>query len=172
MDLEHEELGDYFMPRSSESERNFAEMANIAQIIEENFPCFMNRSNVTAVYPSYKISNHQETDDLCIAVSVVGKGKIPVGEDVFPDRLGDYPLDVVQGYVVPTCRVEYGLRFGVGIGVRGMAGTGTLGAFLTDGHDHYLRSCNHVLFKQDRALTDEQTLVDEKADGKKSGEEI
>ena len=59
MDLEHEELDDYFMPRSSESERNFEGMANIAQIIEENLPCFINRSNVTAVYPSYKISNFQ-----------------------------------------------------------------------------------------------------------------
>jgi hypothetical protein len=171
VDLEHEELGDYFMPRSSESERNFEEMANIAQIIEKNLPYFINRSNVTAVYPSYKISNHQETDDLCIAVSVVGKGKIPVGEEVFPERLGDYPLDVVQGYVLPTCRFEYDLRSGVGIGVRGMAGTGTLGAFLTDGHDYYLLSCNHVLFKQDGALTAEQTLGDKKADEKKSREE-
>ena len=72
---------------------------------------------------------------------------------------------------MPTCRVEYGLRSGVGIGVRGMAGTGTLGAFLTDGHDYYLLSCNHVLFKQHGALTAEQTLGDEKADGKNSGEE-
>jgi hypothetical protein len=184
VDLEHEELGDYFMPRSSESERNFEEMANIAQIIEENLPCFINRSNLTAIYPSYKISNYQETDDLCIAVSVVGKGKIPVGEEVFPDRLGDYPLDVVQGYVLPTCHVEYGLRSGVGIGVRGMAGTGTLGAFLIDDHDdhddhdYYLLSCNHVLYKPHGALTAEQTLGDdtvncgdEKADEKNSGEE-
>ena len=102
---------------------------------------------------------------------MVGKGKIPVGEEVFPDRLGDYPLDVVQGYVVPTCRVEYGWRFGVGIGVRGMAGTETLGAFLTDGHDYYLLSCNHYdYYHAVNALPAEQTLGDEKAD-ENSGEE-
>ena len=154
VDLEIEPLGEYVSPRDCRDQKKTKEMA---QVIEKNLHVFESRLNVTAVYPSYKISEAQETDVLCITVSVLGKGIIPVGEEEFPESLDGYPIDVVEGYFMPTYK-EYKskvpLHPGVGIGTRGMPVAGTLGAFLTDGENYYALSCQHVLFKLDEQPED------------------
>ena len=152
VDLECDPLGKYFSPRDCKLQSETHEMAKLAQIIEKNLPLFENRLNVTAVYPSYKISEAQETDDPCITVSVLGKGLIPVGENEFSKTLDGHPLDVVEGYFSPTngpfLSQASPLHLGVGIGVRGKRGAGTLGAILKDGDDYYALSCQHVLSKE------------------------
>ena len=153
VDLECDPLGKYFSPRDCKLQSETHEMATLAQIIEKNLPLFENRLNVTAVYPSYKISEGQETDDLCITISVLGKGLIPVGENEFSKILDGHPLDIVEGYFSPTngpfLSQASPLHLGVGIGVRGKRGAGTLGAILTDeADDFYVLSCDHVLSKK------------------------
>ena len=162
VDLERELLGEYFTPRDWEDEYKAEEMAKVAQVIEKNLHVFENRLNVTAVYPSYQISNSQETDALCITVSVLGKGITPVGENEFLKTLGEYPLDIVEGYFSLTRDKTFlskasPLHLGVGIGIRGIRGGGTLGAFLKDEEEnYYLLSCQHVLFQQNQKPAKEQ----------------
>ena len=160
VDLEIEPLGEYFTPRDRNDQLKSEKMAKLAQIIEKNLPLFENRLNVTAVYPSYKISEGQETDDLCITVSILGKGLIPVGENEFLETLDIYPLDIVEGYFWPTqgkfLSKATPLHLGVGIGVRGQPGAGTLGAILTDGDHLYALSCQHVLSKKNEKRAKEQ----------------
>ena len=152
VDLERELLGEYFTPRDCEDEYKADEMAKVAQVIEKNLHVFENRLNVTAVYPSYQISKAQETRNLCITVSVLGKGITPVGENEFLKTLGEYPLDIVEGYFSlthdkPFLSKASPLHLGVGIGIRGIRGGGTLGAFLKDEENYYLLSCQHVLLQ-------------------------
>ena len=161
VDLEIEPLGEYFTPRDRNDQLKSEKMAKLAQIIEKNLPLFENRLNVTAVYPSYKISEGQETDDLCITVSVLGKGLTPVGENEFSKTLDGHPLDIVEGYFSqtngPFLSQASPLHLGVGIGVRGKRGAGTLGAFLTDEFNHlYVLSCQHVLSKKNEKPAEEQ----------------
>ena len=152
VDLEIEPLGEYFTLRERNDQLKSEKMAKLAQIIEKILPLFENRLNVTAVYPSYKISEGQETDDLCVTVSVLGKELIPVGENKFSKTLDRYPLDIVEGYFWPTHGLflskATSLHLGVGIGVRGQRGAGTLGVILTDGDNLYALSCQHVLSKK------------------------
>ena len=167
VDVEHDIMGSYFT--ESELPRVCKEMVKVAQVIEKNLHIFENRLNVTAVYPSYNICDARETNELCITISVLGKGKIPVGEEKFSDaKLGGYPLDIVEGYFAPTagpnlCKVSP-LHFGVGIGVKGKHGAGTLGAFLTDGKKYYALSCQHVLFKEGQPAEAEQPAEEKPAE--------
>ena len=156
VDLERELLGEYYTPRDCEDKNKAEELAKVARVIEKHLHVFENRLNVTAVYPSYQISKAQETHNLCITVSVLGKRIIPVGENKFPKTLGGYPLDIVEGYFSLTSDKPFlskasPLHLGVGIGIKGIRGSGTLGAFLKDlkekEENYYLLSCQHVLLQ-------------------------
>ena len=159
VDLEREPLGEYVAPQScSDRKESFKEMADLVPEIEANLNIFESRLNVTAVQPSYQISNETE---MCITVFVLGKGRIPVGEQEFPKTLGDFcvKISVVEGYYIPSMNPKpfiYGadpLHLGVGIGVEGYSGAGTLGAFLKDENDkRYLLSCKHVIGKGGLAI--------------------
>ena len=162
VDLECEPLGEYIAPQScSDRKESFKEMADLVPIIEANLNIFASRLNVTAVQPSYQTSNSLEETETCVTVFVLGKGRIPVGEQKFPKTLDDcgIKINIVEGYYIPTSNPEpfiYGadpLHFGVGIGVKGCLGAGTLGAFLKDENDkRYILSCEHVMGKGDEAI--------------------
>ena len=158
-----------YLPNISlpEGQRKTEEMTKLAQIIDENLHVLENRLNVVAVYPSYKISNAEETNDLCITVSVFGKRKIPVGEKDFSEveLLGGYPFDIVEGYFAstngPILSKAYPLHFGVGIGVQGRrGGFGTLGTFLTDEENYFVLSCQHVLLESDKRSIEQPAKKD------------
>ena len=157
VDLEREPLGEYVAPQScSDRKESFKEMADLVPKIEENLTIFESRLNVTAVQPSYQTSNSSEEAETCVTVFLLGKGRIPVGEQEFPKTLGDFgiKINIVEGYYIPTIDPKsfiYGadpLHLGVGIGVEGYLGAGTLGAFLKDENgNRYILSCEHVMGK-------------------------
>ena len=173
VDLECEPRGEYVTPQVCEDQVDIKKMTQLAEIIEQNLTIFENRLNVTAVYPSYKISDAHETNDLCITVCVLGKGKIPVGEKDFSEveLLSGYPFDIVEGYFALThgsfLSKASPLHLGVGIGVRGNSNIGTLGAFLTDEENIYALFCQHMVSKLREKQSSEEDFIREKVQLKK-----
>ena len=132
------------------------ELSDLSRTIEKNLHVFDKRLNVTAVCASYKVTDFREKDTLCVTVFVMGKGRVPAGEtDIeLEEKLNHHQFDVVEGYYKPTRKPSssdmmahaFPLRGGVGIGVKGLPGAGTLGGFLEDEEGNcYILSNEHVL---------------------------
>ena len=153
----------------SSKRQNRKELSDLTGKIEENLNVFKNRLNVTAICASYKVVDAIERDIPCVTVFVLGKHRIPAGETDIEklkednSRLfGNAEFDVVEGYYEeyePTPRSEmayaFPLRGGVGIGVNGGSGAGTLGGFLEDEEGEcYILSNEHVLNPPKLKVTD------------------
>ena len=138
--------------------RKDEELSNLSKVIGKHLHLFDNRLNVTAVCASYKVTEFIEMDTPCVTVFVLGKGRVPAGEtdiDEIKKRnaslFEDTPFDVAEGYYRPA----YGsslesftlpLHGGLGIGVQGRRGAGTLGGFLEDEEGKlYILSNEHIL---------------------------
>ena len=140
------------------------EVDEISKIISKNLHIFSNHRNITAVQPSFKVSrdlNQQfksiQTPDPCIAVYVLGKGRIPLSESEIPQIVHDYPVDIVDGFwfeAVETWMPNEAqqqledLQLGASIGAEGVEASGTLGAIVEDENNRgtlYALSCDHVL---------------------------
>ena len=151
VDLQRQPLCKNVKRLSSNEKKNDKELSDLAELIEENLNIFENRLNVTAVQPSYKITDNEESATPCVTVFMLGKGRIPLGENDFSyrEKLSNYPFDVIEGYYRPSSSFESSaspLHGGVGIGVKKLPGVGTLGGFLKDDDGKcYLLSCEHVL---------------------------
>ena len=129
----------------------------ISEVISRNLRVFHNHRNITAVQPSFKITGSQQTEESCITVFVLGKGRIPVGEIEIPRMVGGCPVDIIDGFWVHTVEpwkpTEAQKSFdvlpcGASIGVEGVEASGTLGAIVEDENNRgtlYLLSCHHVL---------------------------
>ena len=128
----------------------------IDEIINKNLHVFSNHRNVTAVQPSFKVTNSAQTEEACIAVYVLGKGQIPMGEYAIPCTIGSYPVDIVNGFFVRTKnpsqtreahKQDDFLRLGTSIGIKGKQSSGTLGAIVKDTNNGtlYALSCDHVM---------------------------
>ena len=142
---------------SGEPERlDASQVDQIDEIINENLHVFSNHRNVTAVQPSFKVTNSVETEEACIAVYVLGKGQIPMGEVAIPRTIGSYPVDIVNGFFVRTkdpypTRMAHKqddvLRFGTSIGIKDKQSSGTMGAIVKDINSGtlYALSCDHVM---------------------------
>lgn len=132
-----------------------SQVNDISKIINKNLPLFSKHRNITAIQPSLKVTNSKQTNDPCIRVYVLGKGRIPFGESEIPNSVDDCPVDIVNGFWLETFdtprpltaheQKEY-LSLGASIGVRRKKSAGTLGA-IVKGHDGglYLLSCDHVI---------------------------
>ena len=154
---------------SSEKQKKAKELSDLSRKIEENLHVFENRLNITAVGASYKVTDFKEENTPCVTVFVLGKYSIPAGEtDIeeirkkYPDLFGEIKFDVVEGYFKPAkgdplnASHAFPLRGGVGIGVQGVAGAGTLGGFLEDEEGKcYILSNEHVLNKSKNNTNDE-----------------
>ena len=128
----------------------------IDAIINDHLHVFSEHRNVTAVQPSFKVTNSVQTQEACIVVYVFGKGKIPLGDTKIPSTIGSYPVDIVNGFCVRT-KAPYlpkeaheqneFLRLGASIGVNGKQSSGTLGAIVEDVESGtlYALSCDHVM---------------------------
>ena len=128
----------------------------IDAIINNHLHVFSEHRNVTAVQPSFKVTNSVQTQEACIVVYVFGKGKIPLGDTKIPCTIGSYPVDIVNGFCVRT-KAPYlpkeaheqneFLRLGASIGVNGKQSSGTLGAIVEDVESGtlYALSCDHVM---------------------------
>jgi len=145
----------------SSGEPKRLEVDEIDAIIDNHLHIFSKHRNVTAVQPSFKVTNSIQTQEACIAVYVLGKGKIPLGESEIPSTIGSYPVDIINGFCVkisdqyePTEAHEQKefLRLGASIGVNGKQSSGTLGAIVEDVYSDtlYALSCDHVLNNADR----------------------
>ena len=137
------------------------ELSDLSRTIDKNLHVFDNLLNVKAVCASYKITNFKQEDIPCVTVFVLEKGRVPAGETNIKKmkELNGYPFDVVEGYYRPAIEPSpdyikpspetyyaFPVRGGVGIGVRGVCGVGTLGGFLEDDQGVcYILSCEHVL---------------------------
>ena len=145
---------------SSEKRKKAKQLSDLSRKIEEGLHVFENRLNITAVGASYKVTDFKEEDTLCVTVFVLGKCSIPAGEtdikeikEKYRDLFGDTKFDVVEGYFKPAnwgdplnASYAFPLRGGVGIGVHGVGGAGTLGGFLEDDEGRcYILSNEHVL---------------------------
>jgi len=133
-----------------------SQVDEIDEIINKHLHVFSKHRNVTAVQPSFKVTNSVQTQEACIVVYVLGKGQIPLGESAIPDTIGSYPVDIVNGFCVRTNdpflpteaheQKEF-LRLGASIGVNGKESSGSLGAIVEDvnGGTLYALSCDHVM---------------------------
>ena len=142
---------------------NESQIYEINEAINKNLHVLVKHRNITAVQASFKITNSKQTKRPCIAIYVLGKGSIPLGEFQFPRTLGDYDVDVVDGFWFRTgkddpWKPEKGqeprevLRLGASIGVRGEKGCGTLGAILESDGNFYALSCDHVMKHPQREI--------------------
>ena len=133
-----------------------SQVDEIDEIINKHLHVFSKHRNVTAVQPSFKVTNSVQTQEACIVVYVLGKGQIPLGESETPCTIGSYPVDVVNGFCVRTNdpylpteaheQKEF-LRLGASIGVNERQSSGTLGAIVEDVSNGtlYALSCDHVM---------------------------
>ena len=133
-----------------------SQVDEINKIVNESLHIFSRHRNITAVQASFKVTKSKQTDDPCIMVYVLGKGRIPTGESEIPNTIGKYPVDIVDGFWIKTLdpwqpteaqeQSDY-IRLGASIGVRGEKGSGTLGAVVKDESSGalYLLSCDHVI---------------------------
>ena len=150
-DLQQRPLSKIVTPLPSSEKRK--DLSCLSRAIEKNLDLFENRLNVTAIQASYKVTDSIEQDIPCVTVFVLGKGRVPAGETNINEikQPNDYPFDVVEGYYQPadgSSNTSYAfyLRGGVGIGVQGVPGAGTLGGFLEDEEKKcYILSNEHVL---------------------------
>ena len=127
----------------------------IGDIIKRNLPVFSKHRNITAIQPSLKVTNSKQTNNPCIRVYVLGKGRLPFDESEIPKAVENRPVDIVDGFWLETSGTpkplsahtqgEY-LRLGASIEVKGTGNGGTLGAIVKD-HDgeFYILSCDHVM---------------------------
>ena len=138
--------------------RKDEELSNLSKVIEKHLHLFDNRLNVTAVCASYKVTKCIEMDTPCVTVFVLGKGRVPAGETDIDEikkhnvpLFEDTPFDIAEGYYRPANGTSlesftWPLRGGVGIGVQGRRGAGTLGGFLEDEKGKlYILSNEHIL---------------------------
>jgi len=133
-----------------------SKVIEIDEIINKHLHVFSKHRNVTAVQPSFKVTDSVQTQEACIVVYVLGKGQIPLGESAIPSAIGSYPVDIANGFCVratdwyePTQAHEQKefLRLGASIGVNGKESSGTLGAIVEDVNSGtlYALSCDHVM---------------------------
>ena len=139
----------------------------ISATIRKNLDIFSKHRNITAVQPSFKVTKTKQTADPCIAVYVLGKGRIPLGESEIPRTIDGFPVDIVDGFwleAVETWKPNEaqkqceGLPLGISIGIKGVEGCGTLGAIVEDGKNPgvlYALSCDHVL----NSHTEQKTII-------------
>ena len=132
---------------------------NITEIISRNLDIFSKHRNITALQPSFKVTNSSQTANSCIAVYVLGKGHIPLGESEIPRTVDGCLLDIVDGFWfeagspwTPNKAQEQFevLPWGISIGVEGVEASGTLGGVVKDERNPgvlYALSCDHVLNK-------------------------
>ena len=142
---------------------NESQIYEINEAINKNLHVLVKHRNITAVQASFKITNSKQTKQPCIAIYVLGKGSIPLGEFQFPRTLGDYAVDVVDGFWFRTGKDDPWppkkgqeprevLRLGASIGVRGEKGCGTLGAIVESDGNFYALSCDHVMKHPQREI--------------------
>ena len=132
----------------------------ISKIISKNLGFFSNHRNITSVQPSFKVKESEQKTDPCIAIYVLGKGRIPLSESEIPQTVDGCLVDIVDGFwfeAVETWipneaqrqrRQDEALPWGISIGVEGVEASGTLGAIVEDENNPgvlYALSCDHVL---------------------------
>ena len=142
-------------------------------VIEKNLPELSKHRNITSVQASFKIKNSTQTDEPCITLYVLGKGFFPIGERKFPNALGGYLVDVVNGFWTragsstcspwpPNSAQEPNkiLCSGVSIGVQGKEAAGTLGAIVKNDSTFYALSNDHVMTSEQSNLIVHPSLYD------------
>ena len=72
--------------------------ADISKVIRRNLARFSQHSNITGIHPSFKVKDFQQTNTPCIAVYVLGKGCVPLGEHRIPSKIEGFPVDVLEGF--------------------------------------------------------------------------
>ena len=98
--------------------------AEIFKVISSNLELFDRHSNITAIHPSLKIKDWEQTSTPCIAVYVLDKGCVPLGERDIVSEIGGYPVDVVDGFwfecfdlnILDTQMSDESLEPGISIG--------------------------------------------------------
>ncbi|KEI00036.1 serine protease (plasmid) [Clostridium botulinum] len=122
----------------------------ISCICSNEYPFFLDKSNVVGVGLGYKVKNGFCTFQKCIKVFVTEK--VPSNElpsaDLVPPIYKGLMTDVVDaGYFKPhslTQKVRP-VICGYSIGPQPIFGVGTLGCLVTDGFSRFILSNNHVL---------------------------
>ncbi|XP_056013672.1 uncharacterized protein LOC125673872 isoform X2 [Ostrea edulis] len=109
---------------------------------------FRRHSNLTMISASpyksmgYSKGKHRVVEKLCIGLFCFHKGYIPYGEERFPKQLGEFEVDVQEGY----CVLGSGASLEIG-GYICRAGCGSIGGFVDlPNNKTGLITCAHVIF--------------------------
>ena len=126
-------------------------------------------TNIVAVELSCQKSRNFGTEDemidskTTVVILCRIKGFCPDGEDLFPEKIGNFPTDVRQDFISTACAKakEYhpSLRIGCAVSAKDVSLSGTLGALFSHPSDKKKSaiSCAHVFFPP-------STLENKKAD--------
>lgn len=111
---------------------------------------FFNKANVVGVGLGYKQTRGLSTCTKCITVLVAKKmsqnNLSP--QDIIPAQYKGIQTDVIQSGYFRTTGLTGRIRpvhGGYSIGPASKVDGGTMGCLVTDNHDNYILSCNHVL---------------------------
>lgn len=136
--------------------------SKIACICENEYKFFFSKANVTGVGLGYKIKNGFYTCQKCIVVYVSNKlsSNEIYEQDLIPEIYKGIATDVVQIGIMSIDRDSLCSNFnqddsltkkirpvqgGYSISVVTINGAATMGCVVTDNHDNYMLSNNHVL---------------------------
>lgn len=153
-------VGPIEYPSGKPNSLEASQVDKIDKTINENLQVFSKHRNITALQPSLKVTKSVQTKEACIAVYVLGKGNIPIGESAIPSCIETYPVDILNGFCVRTNSPKMPLqahkqkdvlRLGASIGVNGIQSSGTLGAIVKDEYSGtlYALSNDHVMKHRD-----------------------
>jgi len=142
--------------------------ANMQGIIEKHSDFLMSfHSNLFAIETSaIKIKDGQILKEECIVLCCTGKGIMPLLEEQFPRKLGDYNVDVRQEYYsFVGNKYEKKLNLGWPIGHNENEGSGTLGPIFREQKNSIPRygflTCSHVLFEEGYLKENENSMFTE-----------
>ncbi|KEH98757.1 trypsin-like serine protease [Clostridium botulinum] len=149
----------------------------IKYICEYEYKYFFNKANVIAVGLGYKVSNGFNTFKKCIKV-LVGN-KLPENNlnlnDIIPVCYKGLETDVVESGYLRSIKLTKRIRPVLGgycIGPAAKIGGGSMGCVVTDNHDNYILSCNHVLVGDNEVPIGSPILQPSIFDGGKSPKDI
>ncbi|AYF54313.1 hypothetical protein Z957_06540 [Clostridium sp. K25] len=146
-------------------------------ICECEYKYFFNKANVVAVGLGYKISNGLNTFRKCIKVLV--SNKLPKNNlnssNIIPVCYRGIETDVVESGHISFIKLTERIRpvlGGYSIGPAAKIDGGSMGCVVTDNHDYYILSCNHVLAEDNKIPIGTPVLQPSIFDGGKSPRDI
>lgn len=142
----------------------------IKNICENKYDFFINKENVVGVGFGNKISNHIDTNEKCIQIFVSKKQN---AYNLYPSHVIEpnfegFKTDVIEVgelYAEPLTAKVRPIILGYSISPSSLLVSGTAGALVTNGHDYFILSNNHVLAGENTLTLNTPILQPGRLDG-------